>query len=370
MQKLIFGITGLTLGGAERVLVDIANELSSEFDITIFTLYGHGEFEKDLSDNIKLISYQNKSYNELSKLKRIMISLKLLFNKKALYKKYIDNDNNYDTEIAFLEGPVTRLFSVKNDKAKKIAWVHNDINQVFGHGLKAKIKKLLDKKYYAKYNDIVFVSNDNKEVFEETYNLNNNKHVILNYISVKRVLENAEASFGNVFKNDEVNFLTVARLTEQKAIDRLIKVHSKLIENGYKHRFFCIGDGPERSNLEDLIKVYNVQNTFILLGKKDNPYPYIKNCDVFALLSNYEGFPMTILEAKILNKPILITDTAAREAVEGYNKSYITENSEEGVYEGIKNSIRMLSMKGSMQSQGVFNNYDIIKQIEKLVKNR
>ena len=73
MQKIIFGITGLTLGGAERVLVDIANELSSEFDITIFTLYGKGEFEKELSGNVKLISYQNKSFNELSKIKRLFV---------------------------------------------------------------------------------------------------------------------------------------------------------------------------------------------------------------------------------------------------------------------------------------------------------
>ena len=366
MQRIIFGITGLTLGGAERVLVDIANELSSEFDITIFTLYGKGEFEKELSENVKLINYQSKSFNELSKFKRIMISLKLLLNKKSIYKKYVDND--YDTEIAFLEGPATRLFSVKNKKVRKIAWVHNDINQVFGQGLKAKLKKLLDKKCYSQYSDIVFVSIDNKEEFEETYNLSNNKHVIPNYISIKRVLEKAEVPFGNVYKNGEVNFLTVARLTEQKAIDRLIRVHTKLIDNGYKHRFFCIGDGPERSNLEDLIKVNNVGDTFILLGKKDNPYPYIKNCDVFALLSKFEGFPMTILEAKILNKPILITDTAAREAVEGYNKSYITENSDDGVYEGIKNSIKMMSMDRNAQTQGLYDNHDIIKQIEKLVK--
>lgn len=366
MQRIIFGITGLTLGGAERVLVDIANELSSDLDITIFTLYGKGEFEKELSENVKLISYQNTAFNELSKLKKIMISIKLMFDKKSLYKKYIDK--GYDTEIAFLEGPITRLFSVKNDNVKKIAWVHNDINQVFGQGFKAKLKKSLDKKSYSKYSDIVFVSKDNKEVFEETYDLKNNKHVIQNYISIKRVLEKAEVPFENVFKAGEINFLTVARLTEQKAVDRLIKAHARLISNGYNHRFFCIGDGPERNNLEVLIKVNNVEETFILLGKKDNPYPYIKNCDVFALLSNYEGFPMTILEAKILNKPILITDTAAREAVEGYNKSYITANSEDGVYEGIKNSIKMLSIDGNVNTQGIYNNYDIIKQIEKLVK--
>ncbi len=368
MQRIIFGITGLTLGGAERVLVDIANELSSEFDITIFTLYGKGEFEKELSDKVKLINMLDKSFNELTRFEKLKISLKLMLNKKSIYKKYIDN--RYDTEVAFLEGPITRLFSVKNKKVNKIAWVHNDIGQVFGTTIKAKIKQKLDKNCYSQYNTIVFVSNDNKEQFEDVYSLNVNKMVIPNYISSKRVLEKSEAGFGNIFKDGEVNFLTVARLTKQKAIDRLIKVHSELIDDGYNHKFYCIGDGPERVNLKDMINKYNVQDTFILLGKKDNPYPYIKNCDVFALLSNYEGLPMTILESKILNKPILITNTAAREAVVGYDKSYITDNTEQGVYEGIKNSIKMLPEWRDYKECRTYNNYDIINQIEKLVKNK
>ena len=159
MQKIIFGITGLTLGGAERVLVDIANELSSKFDITIFTIYAKGEFEKELSKNIKLINLKDKSYNELSSFQKIAMSLRLMINKRSIYKKYIDN--GYNTEIAFLEGPITRLFSVKNSNVKKIAWVHNDINKVFGQGFKSKVKKIFDKKCYSIYNDIVFVSNDN-----------------------------------------------------------------------------------------------------------------------------------------------------------------------------------------------------------------
>lgn len=366
MRKILFGITGLTLGGAERVLVDVANELSTEFDITIFTLYGKGEFEKELNENIKLINMIDKSFDELSKIEKIEVSLKLMFNKKSLYKKYIDK--GYDTEVAFLEGPITRLFSVKNKMVKKIAWVHNDIGQVFGKNLKAKIKTKLDKKCYSQYNDIVFVSNDNKEQFEELYNLNKNNMVIPNYISSKRVIEKSEDQFGNVFEENQINFLTVARLTEQKAIDRLIKVHSRLIDDGYNHNFYVIGDGPEREKLKQLIKDYNVQDSFILLGKKNNPYPYIKNCDIFALLSMYEGLPMTILEAKILNKPILITNTAAREAVQNYYKSYITDNNEQGIYNGIKDSIKMLPEWQKNEKQAIDENYDIIKQIEKLVK--
>lgn len=366
MKKLIFGITGLTLGGAERVLVDIVNELSSQFEITVFTLYGNGEFEKELSNNVKLVSMINKSYSELNKIERFKVSLSLLLNKKKIYKKYIDQ--NYNTEVAFLEGPITRLFSVKNKKVKKIAWVHNDIGQVFGSNFSAKVKRKLDKKCYSQYNSIVFVSNDNREKFDKIYNIDKNKMVIPNYIDSKRVLAKANTKFDNTFEEGQVNFLTVARLTNQKALDRLIKVHSRLIEEGIKHKFYVIGDGPERKKLKELIRLYSVEKSFILLGKKDNPYPYIKNCDIFALLSYYEGFPMTILESKILNKPILITNTAAREALIGYDKSYIVDNTEQGVYEGIKKSISLLKNMKDEQKINYHENYDIIKQIEKLVE--
>ena len=365
MKKILFGITGLTLGGAERVLVDISNELSTKYDITIFTLYGKGEFEKELLDKVKLINMIDKNYNELSKIERLKVSFCLLFNGKSIYKKYIDK--GYEIEVAFLEGPITRLFSHKNNRTKKIAWVHNDIGQVFGKSLKGKIKTKLDKLYYSKYNDIVFVSNDNKEQFENIYKINNNKMVIPNYISANRVLEKANEEINNIFEKDKINFLTVARLTEQKALDRLIRVHSKLIEEGCNHNFYVIGDGPEKENLEELIKKYNVKNSFILLGKKENPYPYIKECDIFALMSNYEGLPMTILESKILNKPIIITNTAAREAVKNYYKSYIAENTEQGIYNGIKDCIKALPEWKKTKDQDFNDNYEIIKQIEKLV---
>lgn len=313
IKKLLFGITSLTLGGAERVLVDICNELCDKYDITILTLYGNGEFEKELDSKIKLVKMIDKSYNELSKLKKLNVSFQILFNKRNLYKKYIKDE--YDAEIAFLEGPITRLFAFKNENTNKIAWVHNDIVQVFGKSFKAKLKRKLDNICYSYYNNVVFVSEDNKEKFEEVYSLKNNKTVITNYISSKRVLEKSNESNINIFEDDKINFLTVARLTEQKAIDRLIKVHSSLIEDGYMHKFYVIGDGPQLKYLKQLIESYNVKDTFILLGKKENPYPYMKKCNIMALLSHYEGYPMTLLEARILNKTIIITDTAAREAV-------------------------------------------------------
>ena len=167
--------------------------------------------------------------------------------------------------------------------------------------------------------------------------------------------------------------VTVTRLVKQKGIDRLIKVHSKLIKQGLNHEIFVIGDGPEKENLKNQIKEENVENTFHLLGAKQNPYPYVKHANYFCLLSYFEGYGMVLEEAKILNKKIIITDTAAREAVNGYNKAIILENEEVKIYQGlekiIKNELEKNETidKNEKQEEFIYNNSNIINEIQKLV---
>lgn len=364
MKKLLFGITSLTIGGAERVLVDLANELCEKYEITIFTIYPNGEFEKNLSPKIKLKSLYNMQYKELSKLQKILIPLQVWLQQRSIYKKYIKND--YDVEIAFLEGAITRIFSTKNEETTKIAWIHNDISRVFGDNIKSKIKKFVDKKIYSKFDKLIFVSKDNMEKFEEVYNNTVPKEVIYNYVNSDNVIFKAQETPDVEFDNNTINFVTVARLVEQKALDRLIKAHSKLIKEGFKHNFYIIGEGPEKDKLEKMIRENQVQETFKLLGKRENPYPYMKNADYFCLLSHFEGYPMVVEEAKILNKQILITDTAAREVVRDYENSQIFENSEEGIYNGLKDIIKN-GKKENNNTENNYNNQYIIKKIIELV---
>ena len=368
MKKIIFGITGLTLGGAERVLVDIVNNLCDKYDITIFTIYAKGELEKQLDSRVKLKSLYNVSYLELPTIKRKLLApLKILVLKRYIYKKYIKKD--YDVEISFLEGPITRLFSVKNKFSRKITWIHNDISRVFGKGFKSKLKRYIDKKVYYKYADLIFVSKENLNNFNEIYNTKKireiPKKVIYNYIDSKRVIEKSNEKVNIEFNKDKINFVSVARLVEQKAIDRLIKVHKKLIEKyGDNHNFWIIGDGPERENLVNLIKKYNVEKSFFLVGKKENPYPYIKKSDYFCLLSKFEGYGMVLEEAKILNKFIIITDTAAREAVEGYNNKCILENTEDGIFNGLSKVLENKNIEKIDES----NFYDNRKNLDEIIK--
>ena len=344
----------------------MVNQLSDKFDITIFTIYGKGELEKSLNNKIKLKRIFDKSYKELTKFEKISIPLKILCFKKQYYKKYIQG--NYDTEIAFLEGPITRLFSTKNKNTKKIAWIHNDISKVYGNGLKAKIKLMIDRRIYNQYQKLIFVSKDNKEVFDIRYpNMKPTEEVIYNYINSQNVMEKAEETIDLQFDQNQINFLTVARLVEQKGIDRLIRIHRELIANHYMNKFYIIGDGPERETLEKLIEDEHLQETFFLLGAKENPYPYMKQADIFCLLSKFEGYGMVLEEAKILNKPIMITNTAAREAVENYKNAVIVENDEHEIYNKLKYMIEN-NVKTFDEEKQTYENQHIIKELEKLLK--
>ena len=331
-KRICFGITKLGIGGAERVLVDIANELIKDYDITIFTIYGGGELEKELNPNIKRISLYKKEK------KNAFIPIYILFCGKIIYNRYLKG--HFDIDIAFLEGPITRIFAYKGNN-KKIAWVHNDISKVFGEDYKSKIKKYIDKWFYNKYDKIIFVSEQNEKAFENVYGKISERKIIYNYINKERVLNLAkEKCDKSINVKNEKNFITVSRLVKQKAIHRLIRVHKRLIDEGLNHKIYVIGDGEEWTNLTRLAKELSVESSFIFLGKKENPYPYIKQANYFVLLSNFEGYGMVLEEAKILNKPILVTDTAAKEAVINYDKKIIIKNNEDAIFYEIKNVLQ------------------------------
>lgn len=367
MKKIIFGITSLNLGGAERVLIDIVNKLKDEYDITIFTLYGKGTLESELDKKIKLISLYDFSYDEVSKINKKIIPLKVLICGKSIYKKHIEN--KYDIQIAFLEGAITRIFKYGTN-TKKIVWIHNDISKVFGSNLKAKIKLKLDKLTYQKYDKIVFVSKDNKNEFNKLFKIKNieeKEQVIYNYIDKEKILEKSkEEQYEQIIDKNIPSILTIARLVPQKAIDRLISVHKRLIDEKIYHKIYVIGDGPEKEKLTNMVKEQNLEDTFKLMGKRKNPYPYLKQADYFALLSEFEGYGMVIDEAKILNKKIIITKTAAVEAVKQYEKSIILENEETAIYEGLKQILtNQINFKDTEKE---FNNENLLDEIRNLLK--
>ena len=296
-KKIIFGITSLSIGGAERVLVDIVKELQSVYDITVFTIYGNGEFEKELKGtNVKLKTIFKNQRENYGFIKRKVITLIYRMFSNIIYELHIKNI--YDIEVAFLEGPITRLFA-NNSNANKIAWVHTNMSLYYETTKYSKRKRKIDEKIYERYNTIVFVSKDSRENFIKTFPNNNiRKKVIYNFIDQKRIERKSREIEPYEIEPNIPSIVVVARLTKAKALDRLIEVHKRLIKDRIMHNIYIIGDGDERKNLEEKIKEYGIKKSFILLGKKENPYPYILKAKYFGLFSYAEGYRFSVRRSK------------------------------------------------------------------------
>ena len=131
------------------------------------------------------------------------------------------------------------------------------------------------------------------------------------------------------------------------------------------HRIYIVGDGPLKEELQNKIKELGVEETFVLLGKRENPYPYIKAADYFLLASYYEGYGMVLVEAKTLNKYIIITDSAAREALLEYDNKLILKNDDKGIYDGLKNVIKK-QPKSKVTKKDTFKK--ILDEVSKLIE--
>ncbi len=335
MKKIVFGITSLTLGGAEKVLIDVANNLIDKYQVTILTLYQDEELLNELHQKVNVISINNNSYKKTSTLikKKNGLLLRNSFYCKAIYNKYIKN--KYDIEVAFLEGPITNLFSVSTNK-ELYSFNHTDLTKHYNN---KRCENLI--KTYEKYKKIVFVSKEGKDNFLKIKNakkLENKVHVVYNYFDPKRIITNSKEKTKLPFKKDKLNFLVVGRLVDAKGYERLINIHNDLIKK-YDYEIFAIGEGPLQEKLSNLITENKLQKTFHLLGKKDNPYPFIKECDYLLLPSLYEGYPMVAKEGITLNKYILATKTGAVEALKDYDNSVISNNDEESLKQALEQII-------------------------------
>ena len=296
-KKIIFGITSLSIGGAERVLVDIVKELQNVYDITVFTIYGNGEFEKELKGtNVKLKTIFKKQREEYGYITRKIVTTIYRCFYNIIYELHIKNI--YDIEVAFLEGPITRLFA-NSSNANKIAWVHTNMSLYYETTKYSKRKKKIDEKVYERYNTIIFVSKDSRENFIKAFPNNNiRKKVIYNFIDQRRIERKSREIEPYEIEPNIPSIVVVARLTKAKALDRLIEVHKRLINNRIMHNIYIIGDGEERKNLEEKIKEYGIKKSFILLGKKENPYPYILKAKYFGLFSYAEGYRFSVRRSK------------------------------------------------------------------------
>lgn len=329
--KVLFLIPNLAHGGAEKVLVNLANNINKEkFDVTIQTLFDVGVNRQYLNKDVHYIG-------GFKRMPRGNSHIMKLFSPQKLYS-YLIKDK-YDIIVSYLEGPTARIVSgCTNPDTKLVSWIHiEQHNERVASGSFKNYNEAL--KCYSKFDRIICVSKTVKEYFQSIFDLKNPVEVLYNTNESDLIFKKANDKIVDVtFDKDVYNLVSVAKIVPSKGYDRLIKIHKKLLDDGIKNHIYILGIGEEQEKYEKYLKDNHLEDTFTFLGFRDNPYKYVKNADLYVCSSRREGFSTAVTEALIVGTPVVSTNCSGAYELLGDNNEYgiVTENDEDALYEGIK----------------------------------
>lgn len=369
-KNILFVMPSLSAGGGEKSLVNLLSQVNFElYNVDLFLFSKSGEFLTLLPKEVNVINPKENHLIFTTPLKksvksflrdkkyhlsysRIMFtfknrviknsSLSEQYSWKYLSASFDILEKEYDVAIGYLEKSSIYFVVDKVKSKKKIGWIHTNYSN---SGMNNKY----DIPYFKQLDNIVTVSQECANALKENFpTLTKKIKVIFNIISPKIIesLSNEEIQDSYLYKEKYINIVTVARLSEEKGIDQAIKSCKFLVNRGYQIRWYVIGEGKQREKLEQLININDLNNHFKLLGIRENPYPYIKKADIYVQPSRYEGKSIAIDEAKILRKPIIVTNfkTARDQIVCGVN-GLIVEMSDESISEGIEKLVKEAEIK-------------------------
>lgn len=359
-KKVLIIIDSLKSGGAEKVLIDILKKLKCDtYSIDLLLINKIGEYIDDIPSYINIFNLID-TYN-----RDVTIRDRVIFRLYYKYPRFITSllKKEYDVGIAFLEGDSTRILSRMNNINYKIAWVHTDVTK---HGINSSYD------VYRNINKIVCVSNNSKDKFLEKYNINRNKlKVIYNPIDKEKIVELSDEY--NLELDSKINIISVGRLVQAKGFDILIKAISVLIKREINVHLYIIGEGTERSKLEELIKNLNLEDNVTLVGFKKNPYPYIKYGDICISSSRYEGFSLFLAEAMVLGKNIVATETQG--AIELLNNGQLGVLCKCNSVDSLVDKLEFIINETESQNNNLDNKIskfdinNVLEKIENLISN-
>lgn len=363
MKKILFMMINMNVGGMEKALLNMISAMpKNKYEITIYMLEEYGGFLESIPSGVGIeyfSDYENMKellneppqfmalhlFKKRQIIKAVIILLLHIISKivmdRSIYFKYLLRNypklnKEYDIAIAYA-GPndFISYFVINKIKAKqKMQWIHFDVTKIgFNRKFAAKIFNRFDK--------IFVVSKEAKNKLVNIIpSLNEKTSVFQNIVSPLMIFDQAKKGKGFCDNFDGLRILTVGRLSREKGQDLAIQALAKLKKDGFNVRWYCVGDGNSRGEYESLIEEYNLQNHFILMGADPNPYPYMDQCDIYVQPSRYEGYCITLMEARCLKKPIVTTDvTGAKEQIKDGESGLIVGINVDEIYHGIRKLI-------------------------------
>ena len=340
-KKILIRIGSLRHGGAEKVLVTFLKNLPRDkYEIDLLLNLYSGKYLMDVPAWVNVMYLNkgemittNRPKDLPTKIYRVVYQRLLKKYPKILYKRKLKK-KQYDIEFAAIHGFMDEVLNSPLKSSKKLMWIHNDLTQVSGY-TPEKIRRFFH------YDKVMVISEKIEQTFLKLAKTDAERQKIVriyNPLDTEEILVKAEAgSPKSEDENFQPLFISVGTVFPQKGFDRLLKVHKRLLDEGFPHKILIVGDGYDFANVKKLKTELGVDKTATMMGFTDNPYPYFKSADFYILSSRYEGYPTVLFEAITLKKNIIATDVSGvSEMLEGGKLGLITENSEDGIYQGMK----------------------------------
>ena len=369
MKKLLFLIHDLGHGGAEKVLVNLVNNMDpKQFDITVMALIGGGVNEQFLKPHIHYRAVFPKAFPGNSHVMK-------LFSPARLHKRFIRE--KYDIEVAYLEGPSARIISGCPDlDTKKLAWIHCTMSskkQVAG-SFRSYAEACT---CYGKMDNLIFVSQGVRGAFLQNCPYSEKTVVLYNTNESSRIWDMAtETVESGLFSPDEIKLVGVGKLVESKGFHRLIPMVKRLRADGLPVHLYILGEGPMKAELENMAQKLGVAENVTFLGYQTNPYKYVAKCDLFVCASRAEGFSTAATEALIVGTPVCTVEVSGMKEMLGEHNEWgiVTENDDEALYQGIKSllsdpaQLDRYNEKAALRGK-IFSTENTVKAVEEMLLN-
>ncbi len=354
-KKLLFIINTMGRAGAETALIELLKKLDSmgDYELSLYSIIPCGELFDRVPEGVHILNKHVSKGSVLSfsghmriagavcysffhKLTGFRLLGYLLENlreqraagRKLQYDKLLwrlladgrpEMKGSYDLAVAYIEGASAYFLADRVRAKHKAAFIHIDYQ-------KAGYTPLMDRDCYRAAEKIFVVSREVGEKFCSVYpQYGDRVHLFRNILDAGAIREKAERGRGFTDEYDGFRLLTVGRLHYQKGYDIAIRALARLKADGYPVRWYVIGEGMERANLEQLRKQLGVEDSFFLLGVRENPYPYVKQADIYVHATRFEGKSIAIEEAQILGKAIVASDCTGNkeQIIHGYDGSLV-----------------------------------------------
>lgn len=386
-KRILFMINSMGVGGAEKSLSSLLSLFDYQsYDVYLQMINRGGLFEKNIPPQVHILPRQPYyAFCNLPLAKQLVSGnirfLKARFLVRSHLKKNAQKGNplhatqafwagardaldplpeEYDVAIAWGQGTPTHFVAEKVKAQKKIAWINADYEAV-GHN------KDFDQEIYGEYDSIVGVSDQLSEKLKTVFPMYADRVVTVYDINSKKLITNM-AEEAVIFPQLHGTVITTAgRLVKLKGYDIAVEAAHILKEQSVDFTWMVCGDGPERNTLESRIARYGLQRDFLLLGAKANPYPYMKAADIYVQTSRFEGYCLTLTEARILNRPCVTTrfDVVYDQMVEGEN-GLVVDMTPEALAEGILRLIRDQALYAHIQQYQQTEKKGNEEEIEKI----